>query len=307
MKNDTRTLIGQLLEQQKKITPLVPSIDPDYRKDTSIKALIFDIYGTLLISSWAEGTDWKAIPGNLKTALDYNSIRLTSQDNKPTGQLLMKILNLLREKITAYYAQQKSEDVPFPEMNIVKIWEQTLIHAREKGWIKYPDDVDFHNLTLTFELLNNRAWPMPDMMEVIHQLSDKKFPLGIISNAQFYTPRVMNYFLSGSYKESETVDCFDPDLTVFSYKLLRGKPDVALFEKLIPVLKTKYNLKPEQVAYVGNDMKKDVYTARQAGFKTILFAGDKNSVRWRKDDPGIDGVKPDFIITELKQLIYIVE
>ena len=219
----------------------------------------------------------------------------------------MKILNLLREKITAYYAQQKSEDVPFPEMNIVKIWEQTLIHAREKGWIKYPDDVDFHNLTLTFELLNNRAWPMPDMMEVIHQLSDKKFPLGIISNAQFYTPRVMNYFLSGSYKESETVDCFDPDLTVFSYKLLRGKPDVALFEKLIPALKTKYNLKPEQVAYVGNDMKKDVHTARQAGFKTILFAGDKNSVRWRKDDPGIDGVKPDFIITELKQLIYIVE
>ena len=47
MKNDTRTLIGQLLKQQKKIAPLVPSIDPDYRKDTSIKALIFDIYGTL--------------------------------------------------------------------------------------------------------------------------------------------------------------------------------------------------------------------------------------------------------------------
>ena len=58
---------------------------------------------------------------------------------------------------------------------------------------------------------------------------------------------------------------------------------------------------------LGNDMKKDVYTARQAGFRTILFAGDKNSIRWRRDDPEIEGVKPDFIITELKQLLYIVE
>ena len=123
----------------------------------------------------------------------------------------------------------------------------------------------------------------------------------------FIPPRVMNYFLSGNYKETDKVDCFDPDLIVFSYQLMRGKPDITLFEKLVPVLKNKYSLTPEQVAYVGNDMKKDVYTARKAGFRTILFAGDKNSVRWRKNDPLIDELKPDFIITELKQLLHIVK
>lgn len=307
MKKDTRALIGQLLEQQEKIIPRVPPVDPDYRKDTSIKALVFDIYGTLLLSSWAEGTDWKVIPKNLKTAFDYNSIKLISQNKKSTEKMLMEILSVLREKITSYYTKQKSVDVPFPEMNLVKIWEQTFIYAREKRWLEYPNDIRFHDFTLTFELLNNRAYPMPGMKEVIQRLSVKNLPLGIISNAQFYTPRVMNYFLSGNYKETDKVDCFDPDLIVFSYQLMRGKPDITLFEKLVPVLKNKYSLTPEQVAYVGNDMKKDVYTARKAGFRTILFAGDKNSVRWRKNDPLIDELKPDFIITELKQLLHIVK
>ena len=188
MKKDTRALIGQLLEQQEKIIPRVPPVDPDYRKDTSIKALVFDIYGTLLLSSWAEGTDWKVIPKNLKTAFDYNSIKLISQNKKSTEKMLMEILSVLREKITSYYTKQKSVDVPFPEMNLVKIWEQTFIYAREKRWLEYPNDIRFHDFTLTFELLNNRAYPMPGMKEVIQRLSVKNLPLGIISNAQFYTP-----------------------------------------------------------------------------------------------------------------------
>ena len=80
MKKEIRTLIEQLLRQQEETAPLIPAVNPDFRKDNSIKALIFDIYGTLLNSSWAEGTDWKTMPENLKTAFDYNSITLTSQD-----------------------------------------------------------------------------------------------------------------------------------------------------------------------------------------------------------------------------------
>ncbi len=306
MKKDTRALIRQLLEKQKEIEPFVPSVKPDYRKDTSVKAFIFDIYGTLMISSWAEGNDWNAVPGNLKTALEYNGITIVINKGPATEQVLSEILRVLRENITSYYSQQKSEDTPFPEMNLVKIWEKTIEYARNKEWVEYQNPIDFSDLTITFELLNNHAYPMPSMQEVIRHLSGSGFPLGIVSNAQFYTPRILNYFLSGNYEETEDVKFFDPDLTVFSYQVLRGKPDVALFEQLIPVLRNKYKLTPEQVVYVGNDMKKDVHTANEAGFRTVLFAGDKNSVRWRKDDPEIDDLKPDFIITELNQLLHIV-
>ena len=35
---------------------------------------------------------------------------------------------------------------------------------------------------------------MPGMKEVIHKLAGKGLPLGIISNAQFYTPVILNFF-----------------------------------------------------------------------------------------------------------------
>jgi putative hydrolase of the HAD superfamily len=37
--------------------------------------------------------------------------------------------------------------------------------------------------------------------------------------------------------------------------------------------------------------------------KTVLFAGDKKSLRLRKDLPELNGIKPDYIITELMQLM----
>jgi len=147
---------------------------------------------------------------------------------------------------------------------------------------------------------------MPGMKEALLEIQNLGIPLGIVSNAQFYTPILMNFFLSGKFSSEQNIDLFDPDLSVFSFNELRGKPDVYLFQKFIPVLKAKYDIVPSEAIFVGNDMLKDVYTAKQAGLKTVLFAGDQRSLRLRKDDERVQGLEPDFIITELKQLLEII-
>jgi putative hydrolase of the HAD superfamily len=159
---------------------------------------------------------------------------------------------------------------------------------------------------LVFEVLSNKVFPMPGMKDVLLKLKEKKIPLGIVSNAQFYTPILMNYFLTGDVNLSQHIDYFDPDLTVFSFNELKAKPDVALFEKFIPELKKSYGILPGETVFVGNDMLKDVFTAKQAGLQTILFAGDERSLRLREDDERIKGLFPDFIITELTQLLEII-
>jgi putative hydrolase of the HAD superfamily len=146
---------------------------------------------------------------------------------------------------------------------------------------------------------------MPGMKEVIFSLSKKGLPLGIISNAQFYTPVILNFFINGEVTEQEEVLPFDADLTVFSYKNLRSKPDPHLFEIVKTHCHQKYGISNTQILFVGNDMFRDVYPAQLAGFRTALFAGDHKSLRLREGKSEINGLKPDFIITDLDQLLKI--
>jgi putative hydrolase of the HAD superfamily len=55
--------------------------------------------------------------------------------------------------------------------------------------------------------------------------------------------------------------------------------------------------------YIGNDMLNDMYPAKQAGFKTGLFAGDARSLRLRENDPKCKDLSVDLVITDLIQLL----
>ena len=294
--------IKDLLDKLGELSPIETNVQPDFKKDPNIKAVIFDIYGTLLISASGDIEQSELNEQNLMQALESSNIKITCDCH----DALKHILEDFEYTIKLCHKTAQENQVPYPEIDILSIWQIVLIHARKKGLIDFNDDtVDTLRMTCVFEFLSNKIYPMPGMHEVISELKSRKYPLGIISNAQFYTPVVMNYYLSEKFGLSEEIDHFDKELTVFSYKLGIGKPDTKLFEELVPTLKKKYNLQPNQVAFVGNDMLKDIYTSNEVGFKTILFAGDKRSLRMREGDQRINGLKPDYIITDLKQILEI--
>lgn len=294
--------IEKLLSTLGKLAPIATETEASYSNNSSIKAVIFDIYGTLLISSSGDIEQAEISTSNLQKALEAGNVTLIGDGDKS----LEHILHDFEYTIKISHTEAKSFGIPYPEIDILKIWETVIFHARDKGLVTFDESISLINMTCTFEFLSNLVYPMPGMSEVIEALKNKGYPLGIVSNAQFYTPLVINYFLNNKIGLQEEIISFDKDLTVYSYKLRKGKPDTSLFEKLVPVLKEKYKLKPEEVLYVGNDMLKDIYTSSTLGFKTALFAGDKRSLRLRESDNRTKNLKPDFIITELKQILEIV-
>jgi len=121
--------------------------------------------------------------------------------------------------------------------------------------------------------------------------------MGIISNAQFYTPLLFNWYL-----ESEPEDLgFFTDLIIFSYQEGHAKPSGMLFDIAVERL-NQYNISPQSVVYVGNDMLNDIYPADRVGFQTALFAGDARSLRLRDNDPRCSAVSANIVITDLIQL-----
>ena len=94
---------------------------------------------------------------------------------------------------------------------------------------------------------------------------------------------------------------FSSKLCFFSYLEKRSKPDTALFESLTRELE-KNGMTPAETVFIGNDMLKDIMPAAESGYKTVLFAGDKRSLRLRKDHDACRNIKADVIVNKLIEL-----
>lgn len=302
-RTDIKNWLDNLEKLQPQTTGFCPNLRPNSSENITIKAIIFDIYGTLLISSSGDIEEASPTVENMDKALQAGGYNI----EKNAKEISAFLLKQLPEKIKSNQQEIKQKGHPFPDVDIFKVWREMLQEAQNAGMISLTGNESVTDTIFIFELLSNKVFPMPGMKEVLIKLNKKEIPLGIVSNAQFYTPILMNYFLSGSFSTKQEVEFFNPDLSFFSYKELRGKPDVSLFQKFIPTLKNKYNINPEETIFVGNDMLNDVYTAKKAGLKTVLFAGDERSLRLRENDARVKGIFPDFIITDLNQLLEITE
>jgi putative hydrolase of the HAD superfamily len=122
--------------------------------------------------------------------------------------------------------------------------------------------------------------------------------MGLISNAQFFTTLLFEWFLGAD----ATALGFGTELIILSYQLGCAKPSPVLFEAAAAAIETR-GIARSATLVVGNDMLNDIYPAQQMGFQTALFAGDARSLRLRKDDPRCRDLRADLILTDLAQLI----
>jgi putative hydrolase of the HAD superfamily len=122
--------------------------------------------------------------------------------------------------------------------------------------------------------------------------------LGLVSNAQFYTPLLFPALLGAEEHELG----FHAELCAYSYRLGRAKPSTELFLEAGGQLRSRFGIEPAETLYVGNDMRNDIYAAQAAGCRTCLFAGDTRSLRMREDDPAVAGLEPDAVIRSLGEL-----
>lgn len=295
------TYIKDYLNKLSPLEPIPTDLKPDISSVKEYKAFIFDIYGTLLISSSGDVDEADPSTSNLNTAFKACNIRYINPN--VSEQITNGFIKDIHNEIKDSHEIQKKQGNVYPEVVIEEIFETIL--NRFIANKKLTGDCTFENirkLVFVFELASNKVWPMPAMKEILFKIHNSQKPLGIVSNAQFYTPYIVNHFLNNTYQDTESIIPFSNDLIQYSYKSKKGKPDTTIFISLLKSLKEKFDINPEEAVYIGNDMLKDIYTANYCGMDTILFAGDKRSLRLRSDDNRCKDLKPTYIITKLSQL-----
>jgi len=264
------------------LTPLPTSFEPGGALKQKVKCVLFDIYGTLFISGSGDiGPADKKSPQieEINHLLTQYSIRKSPQT----------LLNEFYRAIKTRHQELRNTGVDFPEVKIDRIWMQVLSTA---------DTSIVRQFAVEFELIVNPVYPMPNLEKILSACRHRSILMGIISNAQFYTPYLFKWFLDSDLKGLG----FDPDLIFYSYRFEVAKPAPMLFRIAAEKLTAK-GIPPSGVLYLGNDMLNDIYPAKGIGFQTALFAGDKRSLRLRSDDPRCKNLSADLVITDLIQLI----
>ncbi|MDR2742965.1 MAG: HAD family hydrolase [Treponema sp.] len=274
-----------------------PPLPPDYEELVypglrsapipGIRAVVFDIYGTLFISAAGDiGTGGGYMRGNPDSlALQFGEAY--------TGEELKEYF---RSEVLKTHEELFAK-TPYPEVRVEDIWAGFLKQAAAGGTPSGGFAMSPEELALRYELAVNPVYAMPGALETINALKDAGLVLSLISNAQFFTPLLFDALLGAS----PAALGFDRDLSIYSYEAGEAKPSPALFAKARARL-AALDIAPEAVLYVGNDMLNDIYAAASAGFKTLLFAGDGRSLRLREDNRFIRNTRPAAVIRSLTDI-----
>jgi putative hydrolase of the HAD superfamily len=183
---DNGLLIKRIHALTRALAPLpigaMPRLDPI----SGIRAVLFDIYGTLVISGSGDightvATTSKDPFQEAWRAAELAPSLLPPDFDGPAA---------LTAQIRGEHARGVAAGINHPEVDIVAIWRALLSDlgtgAREQ---------QLRRLALEYEFRVYPVWPMPGLKALIETLCRRHVVLGVVSNAQFYTPLMLHAFL----------------------------------------------------------------------------------------------------------------
>ena len=260
-------------------------------EEKKIKAIFFDLYGTLFISD----------SGNITSSIErnddiffYKTFKICQIKDFSNKEDINKFSNRFYRTILEKHTIEKINGNETPEVDIRDIWLETL----NNFGVFLKNNSEVEKIAVVYESLVNKTWPMPGLKNILSFISKKGIPMGIISNAQFYS----EYLFEAYLKKSPLKLGFIKSLCYYSYNKKIAKPGKEMFEEAISEIKKEKNIISEEILYVGNDMLNDIKPAALLGMKTCLFAGDKRSFRFKTGGEEIKNITPDYVITELCML-----
>jgi len=249
------------------------------------QAVLFDIYGTLFTS--ASG-DISTIDQRDNTPAVASALEVVGA-GPLSGEATTALANRFRTEIEREHRRSRSAGMLFPEVDVRELWRRAIA---DLSILNAPGMVE--RFAVCYEMAANPVWPMPGAAALLSRLRDR-LPIGIVSNAQFFTPLLFPGLLGLTIGELG----FQPDLVSFSYEQRIAKPDTHLLDRPLAALADQ-GIDSSQVVYVGNDMLNDVATAAATGCMTILFAGDRRSLRLRDNHAAVGSLAPDSVVQTLE-------
>jgi putative hydrolase of the HAD superfamily len=234
----------------------VPTLQP------KPKAILFDIYGTLVCSQVGDLDD------QVRLASGKKSFIATAKRFGFSKEKGIQWHKWFFETIRAEHREEAKKGIAPAEVQVDRIWTEMLTRAGGDLTVSPPRMVAAYR-----ELMANPIRPFSGVVEALLKLKKSGIMLGLASNSQFYTLPILGKVLGIKPEEF-----FEARLTFLSFHLGFSKPSPYFF-RLVRTRALNLGFSAEEVLVVGNDCENDILPAKAHGLQTLLFWGNAQSVR----------------------------
>lgn len=270
---------------ERELCPVV--YESKYEKIGNVKAVIFDIYGTI-INYWRPGFDdkqsrQKILYDVFKLVSEFFGMEYFLKEINPKDPPEKTLGDFYHGLIALSHETASKKGKAFPEVKIEEVWNVILSILMKHGYDRYklyectPEELS-RRIAFRYNFLSLGRELYPGVVSALEKLKEQNIVLGILSNAQFYTPIDLTLMIrdQSNGKYDDLFELFDVDLTFFSYEYGIAKPDQVLYRRLYDAL-YEYHILPSQAVMVGNDLILDIKPSQDNGMKTAFFCGDSCS------------------------------
>jgi putative hydrolase of the HAD superfamily len=236
-----------------------------------IRAVAFDANGTLVRILADDGED--RIFRAAAHFLTYQGIDLHRHELRDLYFQIMK-------------EQLRDSPEQYPEFDAVGIWH-TIIDNHGTDFTRALPAAKVRQMPgflaeMCRGISRRRLGLYPYVREVL-DAARARYPLAIVTDAQ-------STYARGELHKVGLLGYFDPIVISGDYGY--RKPDRRLFQLALDGL----GVAAGNAMYVGNDMYRDIYGAREAGLTTVLFDSDQGSKAYQD-------CAPDYTITDFRDLL----
>jgi putative hydrolase of the HAD superfamily len=200
-------------------------------------------------------------------------------------------IDLHRYELRELYFQLMKEQLrispeQYPEFDAVGIW-RSIIEDHQTDFTRDLSTDKLEQMPLFLAEMargvsRRRLGLYPNVREVLDVLRDR-YPLAVITDAQGASAR-------GELHKVGLLGYFDPIIVSGDHGY--RKPDPRLFQLALDGM----GVAAENALYVGNDMYRDIYGAREAGLTSVMFDSDQGAKIYRD-------CAPDYTITDFRDLL----
>lgn len=291
--------------------PVAPKIDPPKAKPhlarLPVKAVLWTVYGTLVNIPHGELV-YEPPPGPLGEFVFENALEKTIKEFKMWNSMSRKpgkpseYMGSLYKNAAATLRLTNGGEVPAD-----KVWEDIVKKLQQK---EYTYDAGAYGgleeycrkIAYFFHASLQGAGAYPGAADAVRLVAESGRGQGLLDNGQSFTFGQLRRCVRKDDPTFEPAMFVRSDLRLVSAELKARKPADAFYKAATAVLTAK-GIRPAEAVVVGSSLPRDIGPAKKHGFRTALFAGDKNSLVATGEQLKDPATRPDVMLTELTQVI----
>ena len=300
------------LDERRLIWPQVPApkeiaATPYIKLLPGIRAVLWDVYGTLLRVSDGRFTLFPDEEDRLQIALDktiheFNMWNHMYRKPGPPWQSMIGLYKSIIERQSMLGAPRG--DVT--EVNLVETWRAIIERLFEKEYhfdeALYGDlDEYSEKVAYFFHCCLQATEARTGAVQAMTDIAGNAMLQGFLADGQSFTLVQTLRALSLQGPLPPLYELFRPQTIILSHKLGVKKPSRSLFTVAVDQLRT-LGIQAQEILHLSCRLTTDLIPARAAGMKSALLVAEKSGL---EVDPALlkdPATKPDRLLTDLSQL-----